>query len=170
MSTRLERQIEWRRSKVAELDSQGRSQPEIAKILEVSIGTVNGDLAYLRQQAKHNIRKYIDERLPHEYEKSLLGLTLIQREAWATAQSTEDPREKIQALSLAKECYAMKMELLTNATVVDDAIKFVAASANNKETITAEPEIDINPDRFDLVNEREQPRTKPSTQTTNQVF
>lgn len=27
----------------------------------------------------------------------------------------------------------MKMELLTNATVVDDAIRFVAANANNKE-------------------------------------
>jgi phenolic acid decarboxylase len=25
-------------------------------------------------------------------------------------------------LSLAKECYSMKLELLTNATVVDDAI------------------------------------------------
>jgi hypothetical protein len=27
---------------------------------------------------------------------------------------------------LAKECYSMKLELLTNATVVDDAIKFVS--------------------------------------------
>jgi hypothetical protein len=30
-------------------------------------------------------------------------------------------RGKTQALSLAKECYPMKLELLTNATVVDDA-------------------------------------------------
>jgi hypothetical protein len=29
----------------------------------------------------------------------------------------------IQALSLAKECYSMKLELLTNATVVEDAIR-----------------------------------------------
>ena len=35
--------------------------------------------------------------------------------------NTEDKREKIQALSLAKECYFMKLDLLTNATVVDDA-------------------------------------------------
>jgi hypothetical protein len=35
-------------------------------------------------------------------------------------------REKIQALSLAKECYAMKLNLLTNATVVDDAMRFVS--------------------------------------------
>jgi hypothetical protein len=41
------------------------------------------------------------------------------------SMNTEDKREKIQALSLAKECYSMKLELLTNATVVDDAIRFV---------------------------------------------
>jgi transposase len=59
-------QIEWRISKVAELDSQGHSQPEIARILQVSIGTVNRDLSILRQQAKENIKRYIDERLPEE--------------------------------------------------------------------------------------------------------
>jgi nitrogen fixation/metabolism regulation signal transduction histidine kinase len=55
----------------------------------------------------------------------MVGLTSILREAWNTATNTEDKREKIQSLSLAKDCYAMKLELLTNATVVDDAIRFV---------------------------------------------
>jgi hypothetical protein len=55
------------------------------------------------------------------------------REAWTTSQETEDKREKIQALSLAKECYSMKLELLTNATVVDDAIRFVAEKSKDKE-------------------------------------
>jgi hypothetical protein len=96
--------------------------------LQVSVGTVNRDLSYLREQAKSNIKKYIDERLPEEYEKCLVGLNSILREAWNTAQqSYEKKREKIQALSLAKECYAMKLELLTNATVVDDAIRFVSS-------------------------------------------
>jgi hypothetical protein len=79
----------------------------------------------LRNEAKANIRKYIDERLPDEYGHCLVSLTSILREAWNTAQNTEDKREKIQALSLAKECYFMKLELLTNATVFDDAIRFV---------------------------------------------
>jgi hypothetical protein len=133
LSTKLERQIQWRRSKVAELDSQGHSQPEMASILQVSIGTVNRDLSYLRQQAKSNIKKYIDERLPEEYEKCLVGLTAILREAWSTSQQAEDRREKIQALSLAKECYSMKLDLLTNATVVDDAIRFVSESEKSKD-------------------------------------
>ena len=32
--------------------------------------------------------------------------------------------KKLQALSLAKEFYSMKLEVLTNATVVDGAIRF----------------------------------------------
>jgi hypothetical protein len=48
-----------------------------------------------------------------------------------TVQSTEDKREKIQALLLAK-CYSMKLELLTNATVVDDAIRFVSNASKKK--------------------------------------
>jgi hypothetical protein len=69
------------------------------------LATVNRDISYLRNQAKTNIKKYIDERLPEEYEKCMVGLTAILREAWSTCYRTEDKREKIQALSLAKECY-----------------------------------------------------------------
>jgi hypothetical protein len=41
-------------------------------------------------------------------------------------------------MSLAKECYAMKLDLLTHATVVEDAIRFVTertklASRNNDD-------------------------------------
>jgi predicted transcriptional regulator len=117
--------IEWRRSKVQELASQGYNQSEISRMLQISQPTINRDIAYLRQQAKENIKTYIDERLPEEYERCLVGLTAITKEAWNTVNNTEDKREKIQALSLAKECYSMKLDLLTNATVVDDAINFV---------------------------------------------
>ena len=127
--------LEWRRNKVQELSSQGYNQSEISRILQISQPTINRDLSYLRQQAKSNIKRYIDERLPEEYEKCLVGLTAILREAWNTSQTTEDRREKIQALSLAKECYSMKLELLTNATVVDDAIRFVSQKSNDKKKL-----------------------------------
>src|SRR5690242_8176626 len=118
MSTKM--QVEWRRRQVFELSSKGQSQTEISRTLQISESTISRDLDYLREQSKHNIKRYIDERLPEEYEKCLMGLTAITKEAWNTAANTEDKREKIQALSLAKECYSMKLELLTNATVVDD--------------------------------------------------
>jgi hypothetical protein len=63
----------------------------------------------------------------------LVGLTAITKEAWNTAHDPEYKREKIQALSLAKECYSMKLDLLTNATVVDDAIRFVSVSQKSNE-------------------------------------
>jgi predicted transcriptional regulator len=124
--------LEWRRSKVRELSSQGYNQSEISRILQISQPTTNRDMSYLRQQAKSNIKRYIDERLPEEYEKCLVGITAILREAWTTSNQTHDNREKIQALSLAKECYSMKLDLLTNATVVDDAIRFVSQRSKAK--------------------------------------
>jgi hypothetical protein len=57
---------------------------------------------------------------------------LLQPQRRNTAQQTEDKREKIQALSLVKECSSMKLDLLTNATVVDDAIRFVSQKSKDK--------------------------------------
>jgi hypothetical protein len=58
----------------------------------------------------------------------LVGLSSILKEMWSmSCQHDIDRREKIQALSLAKECYSMKLELLTNATVIGDAVRFVSS-------------------------------------------
>ena len=72
-----EQQVQWRRDKVQELCSKGYSQREISQILQVGLATVNRDVSYLRDQAKTNIKRYIDERLPEEYEKCLVGLNAI---------------------------------------------------------------------------------------------
>jgi Trp operon repressor len=58
-----EQQVQWRRDKVQELCSKGYSQREISQILQVGLATVNRDISYLRNQAKTNIKRYIDERL-----------------------------------------------------------------------------------------------------------
>ena len=122
--------VSIRRDRVLELTSQGYSQRQISTILQISHGTVGNDQSFLRQKAKENIKSYVDERLPEEYEKCLVGITSILREAWTTSNRTEDNKEKIQALSLAKECYSMKLDLLTNATVVNDAMRFVSQHNN----------------------------------------
>ena len=171
-----QRQIEWRRDKVQELCSKGYSQREISQTLQVGLATVNRDISYLRNQAKSNIKRYIDERLPEEYEKCLVGLTAITKEAWDTAQNTEDNREKIQALSLAKECYSMKLDLLTNATVVDDAIRFVSRrSKENVELRSSDNQDDKElrePDYHEdeLEQEQEEEAGEINEATTNQIF
>jgi Trp operon repressor len=168
MEQQQNQQVQWRRDKVQELCSKGYSQREISQTLQVGLATVNRDISYLRDQAKTNIKKYIHERLPEEYEKCLVGLTAITKEAWNTSQQAQDKREKIPALSLAKECYSMKLDLLTNATVVDDAIRFVSqksksdsiASGNKYEVDKEEPsEPDYDEDEEDT-----------GQTTVNQVF
>jgi hypothetical protein len=161
--------------KVLELCSKGYSQREISQALRVGLTTVNRDISYLRQQAKANIKRYIDERLPEEYEKCLVGLNAITKEAWNTAQETEDRREKVQALSLAKECYSMKLDLLTNATIVDDAIRFVSQtsreeaestdSSNEEDNESREPKYDEHKDQLE-----EEQEEKMQEIPTNQVF
>jgi predicted subunit of tRNA(5-methylaminomethyl-2-thiouridylate) methyltransferase len=110
-----------------------------------------------------------------EYEKCLVGLTAITKEAWNTAQQTEDKREKIQALSLPKECYSMKMELLTNATVVDDAIRFITQKSKEKvESTPSSNEDDKESNEPDYDEDKGQVEEKREEEvgeiTTNKVF
>ena len=44
--------LEWTRSKVLELSSEGRSQSDIARILQVSPATINTATRFLKQEAK----------------------------------------------------------------------------------------------------------------------
>ena len=164
MNSFTQQQLEWRRAKVLELMSKGETnQSEIARTLQVDRSTICRDVDYLRQQAKENIARYVDERLPEEYEKCLVGLNSILKEAWTMSQTESMKGDKIKALALAKECYAMKLELLTNATVVDDAIRFVASHAASIEK--------ANSDKIVVLAEKNHSHeNQESIATTNSIF
>jgi Trp operon repressor len=178
MSTNMSQKkdnIEWRRNKVQELLVKGYNHYEIASTLQISRPTITRDIQYLSECAKQNIKKYIDERLPEEYEKCLVGLAAITKEAWNTANQTEDKREKIQALSLAKECYSMKLDLLTNATVVDDAIRFVSSnrSKNNQKSFSSnedDKEESNEPDYDEDKDQLEEEETSKTNTIRNRIF
>ena len=90
------------------------------------------------------------------------SLNCILKEAWTISQTENIKGDKIKALALAKECYAMKLELLTNATVVDDAIRFVAS-----HTATIEK---ANSDQTVVVDGESHSHETHSTVTTNSIF
>jgi hypothetical protein len=99
------------------------------------------------------------------------------KEAWNTANTTEDKREKMHALSLAKECYSMKMDLLTNATVVDDAIGLVSEKSKNKEKLKSatndsehDKEESNEPDYDDEERLDKEQEQQTGQITTNEVF
>ena len=70
-------QLDWRRSKVLELSSQGYSERQISEILKVSDSAVHRDLVFIRQQARENLQEHIDERIPEEYEKCIVGMNTV---------------------------------------------------------------------------------------------
>jgi hypothetical protein len=153
---------------VLELTSKGYNQTEISRILQISNSTICRDLSFIREEAKNHVKKYIDERLPEEYEKCLVGLTAILKETWNISLHTENNRDKIQALSLAKECYSMKLELVTNATVVDDVIRFVKGTKNELASSTFHHGISHNETQLQKSQDSKIPQVNLTTR--NQIF
>ena len=135
--------LEWRRSKVLELSSQGHNQSEIAKIMQVGISTINRDTIFLRQQAQQNLKTHVQQKLPEEYQRCLTGMNQVLKLSWQIANNntsnqngqdhndnintitTGDDRTRLQALSLINDCYKYIMDLTTNGVVITEAIKFV---------------------------------------------
>jgi hypothetical protein len=190
LSTKVER-LQWRRNKVLELSSQGRSQPEIASILQVGLGTVSRDILFLREQARDNLSTHINDRLPEEYQSCMSGLKQVLKLSWDIADksknynndnshttTTTDDKTRIQALALANDCYKYIMDLTTNGVVITDAIKFVQT---NKEKLTMstkednngkeskEPDYDEDKEKLEEKQEEERGEIKQET-TINQVF
>jgi hypothetical protein len=164
--------VDWRRNKVLELSSQGYSQRDIASTLQVGLGTVNKDILFLRQMSRENLQHHIHERVPEEYQNCMTGMKINLRQTLEIAETTSDPRTKLQARAIANDCYKYIMDLTTNGVVITDAIKFVQT---NKERLamstmeeddkeTKEPDYDKDEDRLEEKQEQE------TGETTNQVF
>jgi hypothetical protein len=164
-------QIEWRRNKVFELSVKGFSQAEIGRMLEIHKVTISRDISYLREESKKSIKEHLEDKLPLEYNKCISGLEQIIKEGWIIATQADkkgDTREKLQSLALIKDTYNTKMDLLTNASLLQDSIKFVEQSkqnlSNKKENDIIDKDIDIQGPAEDITTET----TRESSY--NQVF
>jgi hypothetical protein len=194
LSSQNERQqIDWRRNKVLELSSQGHSQPEISRILQVNLGTINKDLQFLRQRAQENLKTHIQQKLPEEYQCCRTGMNQVLKLSWQIANRSKtvnndnrdnsatvtDDKTRLQALALVNDCYKYIMDLTTNGVVITDAIKFVQTNKeklttmsvkgdNNGDKESNEP--DYNEDKDQLEQEQEEEADEINQETTNQVF
>lgn len=165
--------IDWRRFKVIESISKGQTQSEIANALFVGIGTVNRDLSWFREQAREYMTKFV-ERIQEEHEKSMIGLNAILREAWTIMENAKTSKEKLQALSLAKDCYALKEELLCNMPVIEEALKFESESelekSENYLDETPRPAFMGVKEKDDIQRSQEKDREGPDRKTANKTF
>src|ERR687886_1570590 len=103
---------------VIEMRARGMSQAEIARELQVSEASISLDMQYVRTQAKESIKEYATEYLPEQYQVCLTALDEIIKRAFEIFETSDDNREKLQAMELFKDTHLIKLELLSNATTI----------------------------------------------------
>ena len=185
--------LERKRSKVLELSGQGHSQPEIARILQISQPTVNRDIGYLRGQARQNLQKHIQDKLPEEYQNCMVGINQVLKICWKIVNKSRNMNNNengksqtvtmtnnkivLQALALINDCNKYKMDLTTNGVVITDAIQFVkikkeklmSKKEDNGSKENMEP--DYNEDKVQLEGQQEEETEELKVEiTTNHVF
>ena len=183
-----QQQIEWRRVKVLELSSQGYSQIEIATNLQMDKSIICRDLAYLRQKAQDNLKMHIQDKLPEEYQKCMVGINQVLKICWDIVNKSRnvdnnngqtvtmtDNKTVLQALALINDCNKYKMDLTTNGVVITDAIKFVQTNKekltmSTKEDDKESKEPDYDEDKDQLEEKQEEETGELKEETTNQVF
>jgi predicted transcriptional regulator len=169
--------LEWRRNKVLELSSQGLTQSDIATVLKVTQPTVNKDLTFIKKQATANLQRHVQETLPHEYQKCMVGINQVLKMCWSIISREVDDKTKLQALALVNECNKYKMDLTTNGVIITDAIKFVQTNKEKLNGSTKEEnngkeskEPDYDEEKDQLEEEQEEETGELKQETTNQVF
>ena len=166
---------EWRRNKVLELSSQGYSEREIGSRLQISHITVHRDLVYLKRQARENLQHHIHEVIPMEYERSIFGLKGNLKHVLEIAETSSDPRVKLEARKIANECYRIILDIMTNGIIVTDAIKYVQGKMDYLNAAEKKLLQDIREGEGEG-REEEKSKTEPETEsevndkTTNIVF
>ena len=169
--------IEWRRSKILELSSDGYNQREISQKLQITKSVVNRDVIFLRKQARESLQYHIQDRIPEEYQNCMTGMKRNLKQTLEIAETTSNPRTKLQARAIANDCYKYIMDLTTNGVVITDAIKFVQTNKEKLSMSTKEEdkgskeskEPDYE-DKDQLEEKQEEETAELKGETTNQVF
>ena len=141
MSNGYKSQIAWRRNKVHECLIKGLNQHDIAELLQISKSTVSTDVQYLKQIARENIKTHLQDRLVDTFESCFDGVNEVLKNTWIIISKEQDSKTKLTALATANECYRIKMDLVTNGAVIDDALKFVSA---NKDKVIKDNNIIVD--------------------------
>jgi hypothetical protein len=142
MSTKM--QVQWRRAKAQELSSKGYSQIDIATQLQADEPTISRDMAYPRKEAKETLEKHLNEIVPEEYQKCMIGMKRNLKQTLEIGESSPDPKIKLEARRIAIDCYRYIMDLCTNAGVVSEAMKFVTKKEeqiNSLQTLDGKVEV-----------------------------
>ena len=151
-------QLEWRRGKVLELSSQGYSEREISEVLKVSDSAVHRDLVVLRRQARESLQKHIHEVVPEEYQKCMVGMKRNLKQTLEIAETTTDPRTKLQARAIVSDCYKFILDMSTNAGIISDALKYVTQKTEHLNTLQQQQQQKLD-ERIEATEQEEEATT-----------
>ena len=146
----INRSIMSRRHTLHTLMAKGLNQYQAAAILGCSQETVCNDVAWLRNYYKKNLIHYIENRLPELWESCLTQLHSTMADV---SKIAEDPNilihDKLHAHSLMVNCIEVKRDLLSDPTIIQEALDIVdqtkkriveIAPENSKELLHMEEE------------------------------
>jgi len=165
--------IEYRRNQVFSLSSQGVRQEDIAKALHISQTSVSIDLNYLREKAKQSLSNYLESRFPLYFEECLLGVNDVVKEAWNIYRTPGLPtNDKVHVLHLINSANELKIDLCSNGSVIEEAIKFTQVAKNKLIQIAPEKANQIlheynNGNGIDEQQQEQQPQQKNGQQNKN---
>lgn len=140
LTSQVQHELDWRRAKVLELSSQGLTEREIGDILHVHFTTVHRDIQFLKQQARNNLEHHI-KVVPMEYQRCMTGMKRNLKQTLEIAETVSDPKTKLQARAIANDCYKYIMDLVTNGTVVMDALSYVNGKTEKLSSAAEAPEV-----------------------------
>jgi hypothetical protein len=113
------KQIEWRRNKVRQLLLLGNNQLEISRTLDISQPTISRDIDYIRGKYITN-SKNTYKRLSEEYINIFLGIDEMIKNSWKIVDDNRtNVRSRLKAMSVIKECYKYKMEMLGTENILN---------------------------------------------------
>jgi hypothetical protein len=112
---------------------------------------------YLRSQAKESIKEYVTEHLSEQHQVCLTALDTILKHAFHIPETSDDNREKLQAMELFKNTHLVKLEL-SNATTIDSALNYIRNKQQQQEQqkkLASDLAIDDNNDQLTTTDGRQ---------------
>jgi hypothetical protein len=78
----------------------------------------------LRQQARTNVKTFVEDRLPFEYESLMVGVKKVLKKAWDIVNDEHSSEKAVaNALHTVMDCYAFKRQLLMDSTYIAPAVR-----------------------------------------------
>ena len=87
--------------------------------------------------------------MPEQYQVCLSALDTILKHAFEILQTTDDNREKLQAMELFKDTHLVKLELLSNATTIDSALNYIRSKQQQEQQKRLASDLAIDDDNND---------------------